>query len=156
MTAMPILRNYALPDLAATGHLARLLVPVLKTGDVLTLQGGLGAGKTSFARYLLQELGVTGDIPSPTYTLVQDYETSLGLIHHFDLYRLNAPEDLEELGWHEALTCGVSIIEWPERAEGLLPASRLHLEFSQNEDGVRHCSIMPCGAWAERFKAVAL
>ena len=153
---MPILKNYALPDLAATGHLARLLAPAIKTGDVLTLQGGLGAGKTSFARYLLQELGVTGDIPSPTYTLVQDYETPLGVIHHFDLYRLHSPEDLEELGWHEALASGVSIIEWPERAEGLLPVSRLHLEFSQNEPGLRHAAIIPYGAWGERFRAAAL
>ena len=125
---------------AATADLARHLAPLLKPGDVITLRGDLGAGKTSFARALIRALsgedGVEREVPSPTFTLVQSYDTPAGRVHHFDLYRILSPDELTEIGWDEALVDGIVVVEWPERAGTLLPESRLDitLDFGvQNE-----------------------
>jgi tRNA threonylcarbamoyl adenosine modification protein YjeE len=91
--------NVVLADLAATQALAAAIEPHLRVGDLLALRGDLGAGKTEFARALLRARGVTGDVPSPTFTLLQTYETPGLLISHFDLYRLKSSDELEELGW---------------------------------------------------------
>jgi tRNA threonylcarbamoyl adenosine modification protein YjeE len=133
--------NILLPDLAAMQALAQRIAPLLLTGDMLALSGDLGSGKTAFARALLQALGVTEDIPSPTFTLVQSYETSSLLISHFDLYRLKSGDELDELGWHDALAEGVCVVEWPERAVGFMPADRLTLTFMRTPSGTRHCVV---------------
>ncbi len=143
--------NYSLPDLAATKALAKVIAPKLKKGDVIALSGELGAGKTEFARALLHELGAQGDVPSPTFTLLQTYEAEGLLISHFDLYRLKSPDELDELGWDDALADGVTLVEWPERAEGRLPSSRLTLRFTLTEDGARNCVIEKCGIWNEKI-----
>ncbi|MDD3371102.1 MAG: tRNA (adenosine(37)-N6)-threonylcarbamoyltransferase complex ATPase subunit type 1 TsaE [Alphaproteobacteria bacterium] len=130
-----------LPDLEATRALARRFAGELKIGDLVFLEGPLGAGKTEFARALLKELGVEGDIPSPTYTLVQTYETSRLIVSHFDLYRLKAPDELDELGWEDALAEGAALIEWPEKAGGRLPLPTLSLTFGLEEEGRRFCSV---------------
>ena len=115
-----------LPDEAATADLARRMAGWLKPGDVVALRGDLGAGKTSFARALIRALSDEGrEVPSPTFTLVQSYETSAGPIHHFDLYRIQAPDELTEIGWDEALGGGIVLVEWPERAGNFLPETRL-------------------------------
>ncbi|MDR3448800.1 MAG: tRNA (adenosine(37)-N6)-threonylcarbamoyltransferase complex ATPase subunit type 1 TsaE [Alphaproteobacteria bacterium] len=121
--------NIPLPDLAATRALAARIAPTLRKGDCVALSGELGAGKTEFARALLQALGVTGDIPSPTFTLVQGYDAGGLSIFHFDLYRLKSPDELDELGWDDALADGLVVVEWPERAGNRLPAQRLELRF---------------------------
>ena len=83
-------------------------------GDVFTLQGPLGAGKSVFCRAFIQELaGKTLDVPSPTFTLLQNYDTSKGTIWHFDLYRIENPQEIYEIGWEEALSDGILLIEWP-------------------------------------------
>ncbi len=110
----------------------RALSAVLRVGDVIALSGDLGAGKTSLARGLLAGLGLTEDAPSPSFAIVIPYdppEVRLG-IWHVDLYRLDDPREIEELGLDEALVRGALIIEWPERMGArLLPeALRLHLE----------------------------
>ena len=140
-----------LPDLAATRALAARIVPLLRQGDVLTLSGDLGAGKTEFARALLRALGVIDDIPSPTFTLVQTYETKNFSVSHFDLYRLKSSDELDELGWNDALADGAVVVEWPERAGARLPADRLELHFALMPDGVRRCAFKPCGNWSGRF-----
>jgi len=145
-----LLAEYPLPDLEATQKLAVSIAPHLRRGDVLALQGELGAGKTEFARLLLRALGVMGDVPSPTFTLVQTYEAKDLLISHFDLYRLKSSHELEELGWEDALSDGLSLVEWPERATGRLPEDRLVLTFSL-ADGKRNCHIEKCGHWAARL-----
>ncbi len=120
-----------LPDISAVEALAEAIAPALRNGDILALRGELGAGKTTFARALLRSLGVKGEVPSPTFTLVQSYETPSGLrVNHFDLYRLKTPEELEEIGWHDLLSDGVAVVEWPERAGDWLPAARLDFEFA--------------------------
>ncbi len=93
-------------------------------------------GKTLFIRGLARGLNITDSVSSPTYTLVQSYESPRGIIHHFDLYRLAAPEEALELGWEEALAEGITLVEWPEKLGPLLPARRLDILFSQGEAGV--------------------
>jgi len=139
-----------LPDLSATQNLAASLAPLLHSGDVIALTGDLGVGKTEFARALLRALGVSSDIPSPTFTLVQSYETNGLVIAHFDLYRLKTADELDELGWDDALADGMVVVEWPERAGKRLPTDRLSLHFTLTTDGTRHCTIKKFGNWLER------
>ena len=118
-----------LPDLAATEALARRIAPHLRAGQVIALEGGLGAGKTSFARALVSALlGEPTDVPSPTYTLVQTYDGPDFPIYHFDLYRLDDPADLDELGWEDTLD-GLALIEWPGKAGARLPAWRMTISL---------------------------
>lgn len=105
-----------------------------KNGDIFTLQGTLGMGKSVFARAFIQFLvGENIDVPSPTFTLVQTYETVKGQIWHFDLYRIEKSEDIYEIGWEEALSDGIVLIEWPERlketSSGLMPEGRKEIIF---------------------------
>jgi tRNA threonylcarbamoyladenosine biosynthesis protein TsaE len=150
--AMDTLPPIELPDEAATAALARSLAPWLKPGDVVALRGDLGAGKTSFARALIRALsgreGAEREVPSPTFTLVQTYETSAGSIHHFDLYRIQSPDELTEIGWDEALGGGIVLVEWPERAGNFLPATRLDLTlgFGANAE-TRRAKFHPGPGW---------
>ena len=106
------------------------LAALAKTGDVIALKGELGAGKTSFARAFIRALGGTGDVPSPTFTLVQVYELATATIWHFDGYRLRHPEEAWELGIEDAFADGISLIEWPERFGAFVPARRLEIGLS--------------------------
>jgi tRNA threonylcarbamoyladenosine biosynthesis protein TsaE len=100
-------------------------------GDVITLEGALGAGKTTFARGFIQQLtGTDEEVVSPTFTLVQTYDSAAGEIWHFDLYRLDKPEDVLELGLDEALSGAIVLIEWPQRMGRLLPSRRLEIELA--------------------------
>jgi tRNA threonylcarbamoyladenosine biosynthesis protein TsaE len=103
-----------LPDEAATESLARRLAGVARPGDVIALWGGLGAGKTAFARAFVRAAGDPAEeVPSPTFTLVQTYALAAGPCWHFDLYRLQAPDEVWELGIEEAFAGGIVLIEWP-------------------------------------------
>jgi tRNA threonylcarbamoyl adenosine modification protein YjeE len=115
----------ALPDLAATATLGAAIAARLAPGDAVLLKGDLGSGKTTLARAILAALGVTENVPSPTFTLVQAYHTPRLTVSHYDLYRLKRESELEELGLDEALDQGAALIEWPERAEDRLPADAL-------------------------------
>ena len=141
-----------LPTLKATQEWAQRLAPHVKAGDLLALSGDLGAGKTEFARALIHALGVAGDVPSPTFTLLQTYDADFP-IAHFDLYRLKNADELDELGWDDALADGLVIAEWPERAGGRLPRDYLALHFAMDGDA-RHCVPTGHGKWAERLKGV--
>ena len=102
-----------LPDVAATERLAHFLAQELQPGDLVTLSGGLGAGKTTLARAIIQTLADDPEleVPSPTFTLVQTYETPTALVWHFDLYRLKDPQEAVELGIEDALSDGIVLIE---------------------------------------------
>jgi tRNA threonylcarbamoyl adenosine modification protein YjeE len=103
----------------------------LQSGDVILLKGDLGCGKSTFARALIQALcGEHTEVPSPTFTLVQTYETPQFVLWHFDLYRLEHPEELRELGLEEAYGTGVCLIEWPERLGSFLPKTYVEIEFT--------------------------
>ncbi|HEX4178589.1 MAG TPA: tRNA (adenosine(37)-N6)-threonylcarbamoyltransferase complex ATPase subunit type 1 TsaE, partial [Rhizomicrobium sp.] len=99
-------KEIALPDLDATARLGASIAGGLRAGDAVALWGDLGAGKTTLARAILNALGVTEDVPSPTFTLVQSYDTHPP-VSHYDLYRLKSSRELEELGFDDALTDGV-------------------------------------------------
>ncbi|MEA2755392.1 MAG: tRNA threonylcarbamoyladenosine biosynthesis protein TsaE, partial [Aliidongia sp.] len=116
-----------LPDPIATRQFAERLADVALPRDIIALGGTLGMGKTAFARGFIQHLTGAEEVPSPTFTLVQSYDFPAGTIWHFDLYRLNRPEDVWELGFEDALEAGILLIEWPERLGALLPARRLDL-----------------------------
>ncbi|MBU6475609.1 MAG: tRNA (adenosine(37)-N6)-threonylcarbamoyltransferase complex ATPase subunit type 1 TsaE [Alphaproteobacteria bacterium] len=139
---------------AALAGLAARLAPLLKRGDVLTLKGDLGAGKTAFARALIRTLaGESVDVPSPTFTLVQVYDFPSFSVYHFDLYRLEGKEiDILELGWDDARRDGVCLVEWPERLGALLPQDRLEIaiNFHKSNETVREIALKPFGAWMAR------
>ena len=135
--------------------LAVRIAQILKTGDVITLTGGLGAGKTVFARALVNALAPSPEeVPSPTFTLVQVYENQSPAIWHFDLYRLEGEDEILELGWDEARRQGVAVVEWPERLGSLLPKDRLEIsiEFSGDSDNARQVTFTPYGKWIDRQK----
>lgn len=129
-----------LADPAATEALAVKIASRLGPGDVVALTGDLGAGKTVFARALIGALGKAagidvGHVPSPTFTLVQLYELLEFTVYHFDLYRLEVPDDVWETGIEDAFADGISVIEWADRIDGLLPAGiiHVHLGFGDGE-----------------------
>lgn len=138
-----------------TEDFARQIAARLRPGDVLFLEGDLGMGKSVFARALIRSLtGNPGlDVPSPTFTLVQTYDTEKGPLWHFDLYRIKDPDEIWELGWEEALGGGIILVEWPSRlGNGLAPPDRLTLGFTANpqQPEQRVITITPFGAWERR------
>ena len=130
MPAFPL----PLADETATEQLGVTLAARLKPGDVVGLKGELGAGKTTLARAILRAASDDPQliVPSPTFTLVEVYETPHGTYWHFDLYRLETPEQVYELGWEEARAEGIILLEWPERLGPLLPK---HLSVTLEIDG---------------------
>jgi tRNA threonylcarbamoyladenosine biosynthesis protein TsaE len=144
-----------LADEAATRNLARRLAQAAESGDVIALYGDLGAGKTALARAFIQALaGEDEDVPSPTFTLVQLYECEAGTIWHFDLYRLEKPEEALELGIEEAFADGVSLIEWPDRLGSWLPTGRLDLRLAAGaSEGARRAELTAQGGrWATKLR----
>jgi tRNA threonylcarbamoyladenosine biosynthesis protein TsaE len=135
-----------------TKKLARVLASMLAPGDVVFLDGDLGMGKSVLARALVRRLtGIPDlDVPSPTFTLVQIYDTDLAPLWHFDLYRIKSPEEVWELGWEDALQ-DIILVEWPSRlGSGLAPANRLALGFEAIGDD-RLITITPFGTWQKRW-----
>ena len=119
----------------ATIRLGEILATFAQKGDVFALFGTLGMGKSVLARAFVQKLTQAEEVPSPTFTLVQSYEAPDFEIYHFDLYRLKSPEEIFEIGVEEALYDGVSLIEWPERMGGYLPANAFRIEIKPKDDG---------------------
>ncbi len=122
----------------ATARLAERLAPILSPGDCLLLSGPIGAGKTHFARSLIQTrlraAGLEEDVPSPTYTLVQTYNDGQTEIWHADLYRLTSADELIELGLDEAFQAAITVIEWPDRLGPETPPGALWLDFEAGPD----------------------
>jgi tRNA threonylcarbamoyladenosine biosynthesis protein TsaE len=152
----PSIITLALPDLAATQRLGRALARRLAIGDVVALHGDLGAGKTELARAIIR--AAAGDealtVPSPTFTLAETYDTTSGPIWHLDLYRLDAPEQVWELGFEDALAGGISLIEWPERIGRLLPPKRLDVTLTVERDEARTAVLAAGSLWADRLADV--
>lgn len=141
-----------LPDAGATDALGRALAPLLRPADSVALFGPLGTGKTSLCRGILHGLGFAGEVPSPTFPLVQAYappDTRLP-VWHVDLYRVEEPEELEELGLDDALQDSVLLIEWPERLPALWPGT-LRLTIDDTEGGGRRLTASVPPAWGDRW-----
>lgn len=140
-----------LSDPAELTRLATRLAAALRPGDAVALAGDLGAGKTTLARGLLRALGWEGEVPSPTYTLVQVYEPPALLlpVWHVDLYRLEDADEAEALGLFE--TDAALLIEWPERLGGRLPADALRLHLAGAGDAPRHLTWAVPAAWEGRW-----
>ena len=145
------MRLYVLPDAEATEQFGAAIAGLLRSGDVVALEGDLGAGKTTLTRGLIRALcGGAVDVPSPTYTLVQTYDAPDFLLWHFDLYRVEDESELMELGWTETAS-GVAIVEWPDRAGRLLPSQRLTLRLETIGDH-RRAILEPSGKdWQTRL-----
>ncbi|HYM31421.1 MAG TPA: tRNA (adenosine(37)-N6)-threonylcarbamoyltransferase complex ATPase subunit type 1 TsaE [Candidatus Cybelea sp.] len=149
-------RVFDLPDVAATSALAARVAAQTRRGDVVTLDGELGSGKTTFARGVITFLcNGPVEVPSPTFTLVQTYSCPRGTIWHFDLYRLARADEVYELGIEEAFAEGISLIEWPARMAALLPHDRLDVLLSEGaESGHRRAALQGHGDWARRLAKI--
>ena len=146
-----------LPDEEATAELAARVAALARTGDVIALKGELGTGKTAFARAFIRARCGTEVVPSPTFTLVQVYDSCDIPIWHFDAYRLRDPDEAWELGIEDAFREGISLIEWPERLGTLLPDRRLQIILSETGlSNGRRAALDPGGDWAERFSHIAM
>ncbi|MGR3320566.1 MAG: tRNA (adenosine(37)-N6)-threonylcarbamoyltransferase complex ATPase subunit type 1 TsaE [Pseudooceanicola sp.] len=142
-------RSFSLPSPEATSALARRLAPHLRGGDVLLLEGGIGAGKTHFARSLIQSLlAVPEDVPSPTFTLVQTYDGPGFEIWHADLYRLSHPGELIELGLEDAFSSALCLVEWPDRMGDMAPPDALRIGFALEGESARRVTMAgDCNRW---------
>jgi tRNA threonylcarbamoyladenosine biosynthesis protein TsaE len=162
-----------LPQPADTQTLGRRLAQIVRPGDLIALTGDLGAGKTALARALIASLrdSTGGDasgeeVPSPTFTLVQTYDRLSAdgaplAVWHFDLYRLGDPDEVDELGWEEALAGGLVLVEWPDRLGARLPTPRLDVTLVYGQEGMGdgdpgRVAVLQGGAgWAERLDRLA-
>jgi tRNA threonylcarbamoyladenosine biosynthesis protein TsaE len=145
---------FDLPDESATIALAQRLAPALREGGVLYLRGDLGAGKTTFARALLQALGAGERIKSPTYSLLERYRASGHDAFHLDLYRIAAADELEYLGLDELRDPrAIVLVEWPERGKGALPAADLEL-LLEHAGQARTARLQACSPRATGWPAM--
>ena len=134
----------------ATADMAARLSRLAGTGDVLALEGDLGTGKTMFARAFIRALTAPDtEVPSPTFTLLQVYDDGPVPIHHFDLYRLETPDEAVELGIDDAFADGISLIEWPQRLGRLLPPGCLTISLSHGDSPERR--RVRLSGWDERL-----
>ena len=145
-----------LPDPGATRELGRRLAALIRPGGVIALRGVLGAGKTELARALLRaRASAEIEVPSPSYTLVQDYRFADLVIRHVDLYRIAEVAELTELGLDTPAAGEAWLIEWPEHAEAALPTDRLDLELCQGDAPLaRRARLVAGRSWADRLAAL--
>lgn len=129
----------------------RKLSKALQVGDVVTLSGPLSAGKTTLVRGLLKALGHKGEVPSPSFAIVQPYESLRVPVWHVDLYRIEDPSDLNELGLEDIREDGVLIVEWPEHANEAMWPEALALSLNVVEDGARALTAKVPAAWEGRW-----
>jgi hypothetical protein len=136
---------------AATRALGAQIAAGLRRGDAVLLDGDLGVGKTTLARAVLHALGVTEPVPSPTFTLVQHYETPTLTVDHIDLYRIEGESDIDQLGLDEVLSEGAALIEWPERAGSRRPDNALQVELAMASENSRRARVSGPARWAQVF-----
>lgn len=138
--------TYDVTSVEETWALARQLASELKPGDVICLEGDLGAGKTTFTQGLAAALGVAGRVTSPTFCIVQEHRGGGRFLVHMDLYRLQSEDDVLAVGWEDYLAEGaILVVEWPERAGSLIPAGARHVRFTRpgDSDDARRIDIGP-------------
>ncbi|MDG1997385.1 MAG: tRNA (adenosine(37)-N6)-threonylcarbamoyltransferase complex ATPase subunit type 1 TsaE [Emcibacteraceae bacterium] len=147
-------------DLNASKAFAAKLASHLEIGDIITFEGNLGAGKTEFCRAIIHSLGFNEDVPSPTFSLLQTYEPALDdldsvSIWHLDLYRLEKPEDVFELGIEDGFDTAITLIEWPDKMGHYLPEGHLKIKLMMGDDeGQRKITIDGNNYWKMRLKGL--
>lgn len=139
-----------LPDLQAVARLGERISARLQPGDVVALSGELGTGKTTLSRAILRALGHEGDVPSPTYTILETYDLPGGSVIHADFYRLEHAAQAEELGLDDYRDGAVLLAEWPDRAGGFDEAACLSIQL-KNEDGTRSAIVEGGADWQRRM-----
>lgn len=155
MSASPLILNWH--DEVAAAHCAIALADHLRPGDVILLSGPVGAGKTHFARALIRAILPTPeDIPSPTFTLVQTYDTFVGPLWHTDLYRVVSDTEIDELGLGEAFDAAVCLVEWPERLGIMAPQDALNIDIEPVGDSRAVRLSWTDGKWLSRLAGVML
>lgn len=136
---MPI---YETSSEAETATLAANLARRSRAGDLFLLSGPLGAGKSVFSRAFIRALcGDDTEVPSPTFTLLQNYECEKGVIWHYDLYRLEEPEEIFELGWEEAMVEGITLVEWPQKLGPYSPMSATRITIEPLDGDMRKITV---------------
>ena len=142
-----------LEDVQATLDVGRELGALLRAGDKIALRGTLGAGKTTLARGILEGLGYRGEVPSPTFAIVHPYEPPETRIPvaHVDLYRIEDPEEIPELGLEDTLIDGAMIVEWPDRMPGSFWQDALNMDLEITGEGNRRLTWNAGNAWNNRW-----
>ena len=151
--------HVATENQAATVALAGAVAEVARIGDVIALSGGIGAGKTVFARGFVRALTrADEEVPSPTFTLVQAYDCPRGQVHHYDFYRLEQAKDALEIGIEESFAEAITLIEWPDRIAVLRSEHWLDIEFSMDprDPDMRKLTLYAGPAWRDRLAGPAL
>lgn len=135
---MTVFKNHISASEEETLNLSKQLSSVINENDIILLNGPLGAGKSVFARGIIKSLSLfpDEDIPSPTFTLVQQYETNMGDLWHYDLYRLNTPEEIYETGWEDILYQNIILIEWAEKLQNLKPLHYINVTIDIFDNGL--------------------
>lgn len=153
MSAAPLILTW--PDSDATARAGAELGHMLRPADVILLMGDVGAGKTHFARALIQSvLDTREDVPSPTFTLVQEYDTRVGPVWHTDLYRISTDTELDELGLFEAFETAICLVEWPDRLGSQAPIHALTLSIEQAGDGRRATFQWTDAKWGPKLNTL--
>jgi tRNA threonylcarbamoyladenosine biosynthesis protein TsaE len=134
-----------------TEALGQWIARGLRIGDMIALEGDLGAGKTTLARAILLALGATGEVPSPSFTLVQQYDTPRLRIAHCDFYRIENPAEVDELGLDDALKEGAVLVEWPQRAPDRIPKDALRIRIEIVGESERAVQFSGPVRWAQLF-----
>ncbi|WP_170755534.1 tRNA (adenosine(37)-N6)-threonylcarbamoyltransferase complex ATPase subunit type 1 TsaE [Ruegeria lacuscaerulensis] len=155
MTTAPFAITFNSP--CETAYFAARLGRILRPGDTLLLEGEIGSGKTHFSRSLIQSvMSIPEDVPSPTFTLVQVYDTEIGEIWHCDLYRLGAVDEVDELGLTEAFETAICLVEWPDKLGSMQPENALTLSFETDPNTVEKRLVTLSWVnteWANRLEA---
>jgi tRNA threonylcarbamoyladenosine biosynthesis protein TsaE len=148
--------NILIRDPEQTAKLAEDIAALAEVGETILLHGEMGVGKTYFAKKFLRALGVDEDmVSSPTFTLVNIHETRKGPVWHADLYRIQTPDEVIELGLNEGLAQALSVVEWPERASIAWPDSRLEISLAFHGDGnARHAALNAHGSWQKKIRLI--
>ncbi len=159
MNNSAIVKTLVWPDEAATTAFAQQLAAALTRAHnglnaCITLEGDLGAGKTTLVRHLLRALGVKGRIKSPTYAVVEPYQVAAGAVWHFDFYRFSDPREWEDAGFRDIFASpGLKLCEWPQQAQGVMPSPDLSLHIEVTDDEQRRVTLRALTPAAEALLA---